>query len=325
MRFVIFGAGAIGGVVGVRLHQSGQEVALIARGAHHDAIAANGITLETPAETSTHHIPVARTPVELGIGAGDIVLLCVKSQDTLGALQDLRDARPEGVPVVLTQNGVDNERTALRLFADVYGAAVLVPAAHLEPGVVQSFAAGRSGKLDVGRYPGGVDATTEAICAALTDSRFESIANPAIMEAKYEKLLENLANAPQAVCGVGAAGLSELIEEARTEGRAALDAAGITYEPADPRHRRANFVYEGIGEVPGRPPAGGSTWQSLTRGTPLETDFLTGEIVLQARMHGVPAPLNELILALILQTVREGLSPGWISAAEIRDRAHRTA
>ena len=38
MRFVIFGAGAIGGVVGARLHQGGLEVALIARGAHLEAI-----------------------------------------------------------------------------------------------------------------------------------------------------------------------------------------------------------------------------------------------------------------------------------------------
>ena len=50
MRFVIFGAGAIGGVVGARLHQSGYDVALIARGAHYEAIRERGLTLETPAE-----------------------------------------------------------------------------------------------------------------------------------------------------------------------------------------------------------------------------------------------------------------------------------
>ncbi len=321
MRFVIFGTGAIGGVVGARLHQSGHDVALIARGAHHDAIAADGLTLETPADTTTHRIPVARTPAGLGIGDDDVVLLAVKSQDTRHALENLRDARPQGAPVVLLQNGVENERIALRMLSDVYGAVVLVPGAHLEPGVVQAFATGSTGKIDVGRFPHGVDETVTAVTDALAASRFESLPNPDIMTAKYAKLIDNLANAAQAVCGVGAEGLDDLIEVVRDEGSAVLDAAGINHLPENPENQPQRYLYQGIGEIPGRPPAGGSTWQSLTRGTSLETDYLTGEIVFQARLNGSRAPLNELLLALINQTVREGLKPGWITPAEIRRRA----
>ncbi len=321
MRFVIFGAGAIGGVVGARLHQSGHDVALIARGAHHDAIAANGLTLETPTDRTTHAIPVAGTPAALGIGADDVVLVAVKSQDTQGALEDLRAARPEGVPVVLLQNGVANERTALRLLPDVYGAVVLIPAAHLEPGVVQAFGTQSTGKIDVGRFPHGVDDLVSAVTGALAASRFESLPNPDIMSAKYAKLIDNLANAAQAVCGVGAEGLDDLIEVARVEGRAVLDAAGINYLPERPENQPQRYLWEGIGEIPGRAPAGGSTWQSLTRGASLETDYLTGEIILQARLSGVNAPLNELLVALINETVHQGLRPGWISPAEIRRRA----
>lgn len=325
MRFVIFGAGAIGGVVGVRLHQAGYEVALITRGAHHDAIAARGLTLETPEETSTHRIPVAATPAQLGLSGDDVVLLAVKSQDTKAALEALADARPDGVPVVLLQNGVENERTALRILPEVYGAVVLSPTAHLEPGVVQAFTSGATGKIDVGRYPHGTDATVTAVTGALSASRFQSLPNPDIMAAKYAKLLDNLANAPQAICGVGAAGLDELIELARAEGRAVLDHAGINYVPEHPENRPQNFIWSGIGEIPGRPRAGGSTWQSLTRGTPLESDFLTGEIVLAARLHDTQAPLNELILALTHQTVRQHRGSGWISPAEIRAQAAAAA
>lgn len=321
MRFVIFGAGAIGGVVGARLHQSGHDVALIARGAHHDAIAANGLVLETPVDTTVHRIPVAASPAALDVGEDDLVLLAVKSQDTQGALEALRDARPDGVPVVLLQNGVENERTALRILPDVYGAVVLAPMAHLEPGVVQAFATQTTGKIDVGRFPRGVDAITTAVTDALSASTFESIPNPDIMSAKYAKLIDNLANAPQAICGVGADGLDDLIEVIRAEGQAVLDAAQINYLPENPRNQPQRFLWQGIGEIPGRPPAGGSTWQSLTRGTSLETDYLTGEIVFQARLNRQRAPLNELFLALISQTVREGLAPGWISPAEIRRRA----
>ncbi len=321
MRFVIFGAGAIGGVVGARLHQSGHDVALIARGAHHDAIVADGLTLETPVGTTAHRIPVAQSPSALGIAADDIVLLAVKSQDTQGALEALRDAAPQPVPVVLLQNGVENERTALRILPDIYGSVVLIPAAHLEPGVVQAFTTGTTGKIDVGRFPRGVDATVTAVTDALSASLFESLANPDIMSAKYAKLIDNLANAPQAICGVGAEGLDDLIELVREEGRAVLDAAHINYLPANPENQPQRFLWQGIGEIPGRPPSGGSTWQSLTRGASLETDYLTGEIVFQARLNGSAAPLNELFLALINQTVREGLSPGWITPAEIRRRA----
>jgi 2-dehydropantoate 2-reductase len=321
MRFVIFGAGAIGGVVGARLHQSGYDVALIARGAHHDAIAAGGLILETPVDTTVHRIPVAKNPAALGITDDDVVLLAVKSQDTKGALEDLRDAAPHGVPVVLLQNGVENERTALRILPEVYGGVVLSPTAHLEPGIVQAFGTGTTGKIDVGRFPHGVDDTVTAVTGALSASRFQSLPNPDIMSAKYAKLIDNLANAAQAVCGVGAPGLDELIDVAREEGRAVLDAAQINYLPANPENQPQRFLWEGIGEIPGRPPAGGSTWQSLTRGTTLETDYLTGEIVFQARLAGSRAPLNELFLELINQTVRERLAPGWITPREIRRRA----
>ena len=47
MRFVVYGAGAIGGVIGARLHQHGHEVVLIARGAHLEAIRARGLRIES--------------------------------------------------------------------------------------------------------------------------------------------------------------------------------------------------------------------------------------------------------------------------------------
>ena len=134
MRYVIYGAGAIGGVVGARLHQAGHEVALIARGAHLEAIERDGLTLTTPAEQVTLRIPAASDPAQLAVGeTDDVVLLAVKSQDTAGALQTLRAAGAGDVPIVCLQNGVENERVCARLFGDVYGAVVMAPADHLRP------------------------------------------------------------------------------------------------------------------------------------------------------------------------------------------------
>ncbi len=64
-RFIIYGAGAIGGVMGAELFASGQDVTLIARGAHHDAISANGLTYVTPDATVTLPIPVVGHPREV--------------------------------------------------------------------------------------------------------------------------------------------------------------------------------------------------------------------------------------------------------------------
>src|ERR1700679_1525556 len=82
MRFVVFGAGAIGGVVGARLHQSGHDVLLIARGSHREAIAERGLTRKSPIEQVTLPIPVVANASEAEIRDGDVVLLAVKSQDT---------------------------------------------------------------------------------------------------------------------------------------------------------------------------------------------------------------------------------------------------
>ena len=74
------------------------------------------------------------------------------------------------------QNGVANEPAALRLFDDVYGVCVVLPALHLEPGVVEAHAAPVTGILDVGRFPHGVGPRGEKIAAAFASATFESVA-----------------------------------------------------------------------------------------------------------------------------------------------------
>lgn len=320
MRFVIFGAGAIGGVVGARLHQAGQEVLLIARGAHHDAIAAHGLVLETPNERTTLAIPVSRTAADAGIGPDDVVLLATKSQDTWGALEALRDARPEGTPVVCLQNGVENERVALRLFADVYGAVVMSPTAHLEPGTVQAYGGLLTGTIDIGRYPSGVDDRCRAVCEALAGAQFDSEPRGDIMRHKYAKLLNNLANAIEAICGQDADS-GELVGRTKEEGRTVLRAAGIEFEVPDVADVGGRWQRWGVAEIAGRPRGGGSTWQSVVRGAgSVETDYLNGEIVLRGRELGIPTPVNELLAALAHETLRSGRKPGWLTPPDVLGR-----
>jgi 2-dehydropantoate 2-reductase len=74
----------------------------------------------------------------------------------------------------------------------------------------------------------------------------------------------------------------------------------------------------GIGEVDGHGHQGGSTWQSVTRGTGnVETDYLNGEIVLLGRTLGISTPYNALVQLLTRVTVTGGHEPGWRSAREL--------
>ena len=101
MRFVVYGAGAIGGVVGGRLAQHGHEVVLIARGDHHDAIRDDGLRLWVPdEETVTLTIPVVSHPAGIDFRDDDVVLLAMKSQHTGKALSALAATAPATIAVV---------------------------------------------------------------------------------------------------------------------------------------------------------------------------------------------------------------------------------
>jgi 2-dehydropantoate 2-reductase len=298
MRTVIFGAGAIGGVVGARLHQAGHEVLLIARGAHLEAMREHGLTLETPAERSLLRPALAPDPASVEWKPGDVVLLATKSQDSLAALLALRDATGPSVPVFCLQNGVENERVALRLHESVYGAVVMMPTAHLEPGRVEAYGSQLTGMIDLGRYPDGVDELCHELAAMLESSTFTSRPTADVMRLKYAKLLLNLANAVGALCSSGPES-DELTERARAEGRETLDAAGIEYVADEVTDLKGRWERLGVREIGGRPRAGSSTWQSLARGAAaIETDYLNGEIVLQGRLHGVPTPVNRALCEL---------------------------
>jgi 2-dehydropantoate 2-reductase len=318
MRVVVYGAGAIGGVVGGRLFQHGVDVVLIARGEHHRALVDGGLTLESADERVTLAVPAVGGPDEVTFTADDVVLLAMKSQDTEAALDALRQATGVMPPIVCMQNGVENERLALRRFPDVYGVCVMCPTTHIEAGVVQANAVPVTGLLDVGRYPSGVDATAEAIASVFGASTFEAIPRPDIMRWKYTKLLMNLGNAIEALCARSPAA-AELAELARAEGAAVLDAAGIAYASRDEDARRRGDLLQ-LRPIGGARRGGGSSWQSLRRGAgSIETDYLNGEIVLLGRLHGVATPANARLCALANDAARRGASPATLDAQTLLD------
>jgi 2-dehydropantoate 2-reductase len=320
VRFVILGAGAIGGVVGARLSQAGHDVELIARGAHRDAIRERGLAIEDPAARAVLRLPVTDDPAAIDFSEDPVVLLCTKSQDTEEAVRALAASAPAATAIVCMQNGVENERVALRRFANVYGAVVMVPAAHLEPGVVQAYGSRLTGMIEVGRYPSGLDDRAEHVARALQSATFSASAREDVMRLKYSKLVLNLANVLDAICAPGPAA-DELGERAKDEAREVLRAAGIAFEAGDVADVKARWERMGVRAIDGRERAGSSSWQSLARGTgSIETDYLNGEIALLGRMHGVPTPVNAALCQLASRAARTGAAPARLAAEDLLTR-----
>lgn len=314
MRFVIYGAGAIGGVLGAGLTRAGLDTVLIARGPHFEAMRDRGLHLVTPDEDATIDVHVVDHPRDARIARGDVVVLTMKSQGTVAALEALARVAPEAA-VVCAQNGVDNERSALRRFADVHGVCVVCPATHLSPGEVVCHSTPIRGTLDVGRYPHGSDETTEALADAFRRAGFGSTARADVMRWKYRKLLSNLLNAVDAVCGPGERN-GELARRVTEEGDAVLAAAGVDVaSPDEDAENRRGIQLRPAG---GSRHRGSSSWQSLERGQgSIESDWLNGEIVLLGRLHGVPTPANALLQRLAGRLAGDKARPGSIPADEV--------
>jgi 2-dehydropantoate 2-reductase len=319
MRFVVYGAGAIGGVVGARLFQAGHDVVLIARGAHYEAIREHGLRIQSPIDDETLPIPVVDHPSRLTLTGDDVVFLAMKSQDTVAACEALDTCAPPDLAVACLQNGVENERVVLRHYAGTYAVCVMSPTAHIDPGIVIAQSAPVSGLLDIGRYPRGLDERAEQIAVALNASTFHSVPRRDVMRWKYTKLLMNLANSIEATITPDP-DVAELARKVRAEGEAALGAAGIDYASRDEdKKRRADRMH--VQPVNGEMRGGGSSWQSLARGThSIEADYLNGEIVTLGRLYGVPTPANALMQRIANEQARIGAPPQSVPVAEVLSR-----
>ena len=320
MRFVVYGAGAVGGVIAGRMFERGHDVAVVARGAHREAIAARGLTVEWPEGSVTMPVPVVGHPSELTFGADDVVLVAVKSQDTAGVIDALAATAPPSTPIVCLQNGVANEPAFLRRFERVHGVTVMAPTWHLEPGVVRAYTPNATAILDVGRWPHGHDDVSDAVAAAFGSSGFESVARDDIARWKYAKLLLNLGNPIDALCPTSSdPDAVELARRARAEGETVLAAAGIDHvSEADDRARRGDVLR--VMPIAGELRPGASTWQSLARGLPVEIDYLNGEIVMLGRLHGVPTPVNTLLQLETHAAVADRRPPGSTPASDLLAR-----
>lgn len=317
MRFIIHGVGAIGGTIAVSLAGAGEEVIGIARGEQLKAIQANGLTLRTPAGTDIRRFECVERPSAIKLRPDDVVMVCTKTQHMGDVIEQLSAAGLRDQAVFCFQNGVENERRALRHFANVHGVSVMMPTDFVTPGEVVAFGSPHSGYFYLGRYPYGSDCVDEAVAKTLTAAGLPAFLSPDVMKAKYGKLLLNLSNIVEAACG-RQGDTASVTATLRKEAEMVFAAAGIKWQGVgDSDPNRGKLM--NVASVPGFSRAGSSSTQSLARSTgSIETDYLNGEVVLLGRLHGIPAPANAWFCELAARMVREKLQPGTIPLDEVK-------
>jgi len=315
-RFIIYGAGGIGGVVGGHLLMAGYDVVLIGRPAHMQTVQQNGLKLIKPNQVHTLKITAVTSPAEAGLKPDDVILLTMKGQNTEGAMHDLKSVISD-IPVFCLQNGVRNEEIAASFFPRVYSTRVNIGAVYMNDGEVVCRR-DPPGWLVMSVYPRGIDRLVQAVGAALRKADFYVLVTPDAMPYKWGKLMTNLGNAVGAITNGSFKETHSITQAAQEEAGQILRAAGISWLSENQIKKEwPDFM------VPPRAalntPEQSSTWQSLGRqqGT-VETDFLNGEIVRVAKRIGRPATINETINRLALEMAANKEKPGKYPPGELR-------
>ena len=330
MKYVIYGAGAIGSLVGAHLARAGTEVVLLGRPAHVAAIRAGGLRVKTKTGTEVTPVHAVADLQQVGFAEGDVILLTVKTQDTGPACAALARRAPLDIPVFCLQNGVRGEDIAAHSFHSVYGVVLSLGVRLAGPGEIVNYTG--VNLLTIGRYPNGLDATAETVGRDLAAGGFEVSLSSDVMAVKWSKLIINLSNSLYAILGLS---INELRNSAEgrafmadvwDEGLEVLEAAGIHPAPIPGRpaqREEVRLLREPTAPqpLPEDPDLQyyPSTWQDLVlqRGS-TESAYLNGEIIALGRRHHVPTPLNDLLQRLVEDMAARRERPGKYSIDELR-------
>jgi 2-dehydropantoate 2-reductase len=314
MRYIIYGAGGVGSVLGGFLHLAGKDVVLVARMAHVEAIKKGGLKLNSSRGRWELPVPAVETAKELApFTKEDVLLLTAKSQHTHICLAELIYAgAPRDLPIFCMQNSIWNEAQATRVFHRVYGAMIIVPGFYMEPGEVIHYFAEDLGYIDLGVYPSGRDTMCEAVAKDLNEAGYKTRCHNRVMNSKGGKCLVNLQNA-LALFDTTEEERELFLAVMREEAMQVWNAAGIDYEGLAEFRKRtekeASFKRWEAPELAGMD-WGGSGWQTLARkaGTS-ETPYINGDVVVLGELVGIPAPANRAITKLHVEAVEAGAAP----------------
>jgi 2-dehydropantoate 2-reductase len=329
MQFLVYGAGAVGSVLGGMLSLNNHEVCLVGREPHVNAIQAEGLCIKSATAEYRAHPAASVNLMPETAARTECVMLGVKSQDLSAALDTLAPALGAEVPVVCIQNGVAAERAVSERFARVYGAVIRMTCSMVQPGHV-SFQTG--GRLVIGKFPRGSDAFTRSFAGMITAAGFDAVVSKDIMADKWLKLAVNVQSVFHAVIDARDHDTNEfhalkaaIIEEtcrvfkkAKIRARSCDERDPSLDDMIETLHRpRAHRTEHGV-------KVRNSVWQDLylkRRG--MEAEFIHGPVIALGEQHGVATPYNRAALELALRCHREHLGPESLRLSEVMAAVER--
>jgi len=321
MKIAIFGAGAIGGLVGVKLAQVGADVTFIARGPHLAAMQAQGVTLKTGGETITVHPRCVEHAEEAG--RQDYVLVTLKAHSLPSAAPEIAKLMDGNTTLVTGINGVpywyfygidspwrdravESVDPGGRLWQllpprQALGCVVYPAAEVVAPGIIEHTYGDR---FSLGEPDGSRSVRASALSELMISAGLKAPVRPRIRDEIWVKLWGNMAFNPLSALTTSTlgrlAGTPDLRAVARammTEGQAVAEALGVRF-PIDIEKRM-----DGAAEVGDHKT---SMLQDLERGRPLEIDALLGAVTELGALTGIAMPVSEIVLALVRERARQG-------------------
>lgn len=292
------GAGALGGYFGARLHQAGQDVTLIARGAHLQAIQSGGLYIDSP-NGNAHLNDIKATDDPSSVGIVDCVLFFVKNYDLAAALTQAAPMIGPNSFAATFQNGI----TAPWVAAKAYGLGAVLGGAAWIPGYIE--APGRirhtdtKDTLSFGALSLEGKSHEQVLFDALTQAGTHPVIAEDIKSAVWSKFV--MLGATSAVSTLTRLTFGQINENAETVDlmRQAIDEVSEVARAVCPDlpPSLAEDQYGFYQTIDGQVRA--SMCTDILNGRKLELDWFSGEITRTARKYGIATPVHDIALAAL--------------------------
>ena len=298
MKFVVVGAGGVGGYFGGKLAMKGEDVWFVARGQHLAAMQQKGLRIEDGDQTFV--IPPGRmvaTPDEAG--KADVILFCVKSYDTETAASSLSGIVTSDSIVLCLQNGVDNEEKIQKVLpkAVIFGGASYIYATITAPGVItrpggpKRIVFGpingedpRSSALRDTMRNAGVDVRlTNDVTAALW-TKFIFISAVGGVTAMTRLTLGELLSVPET---------RDLLQGAMKETESIARALRVNVQ-----ENVIEKMFETLKSMETNTYS--SMYHDLVNGKPIEVEAFSGVLLRYGEQLGIPTPIHRTVYAALL-------------------------
>ena len=311
MKYAVIGLGAIGSIIGGLLAKSGEKIILIGKKNQVEEIRKKGIKINGINNSISIDNVTVSTDLSL-ISNSDIIIICVKSQDTQNLAEELKKFIKKSTLIISLQNGIRNSKILKQITGNaVLSGIILFNALYIKPGEVTLTLKGGLILETNSLY----NIQVENLIKILNKFKIESILETDIEGFLWSKLVVNLQNAVTALTGqtikesIVNKDSRAIIIASMKEGLDILKKLKIPYKTLpdiDPKItiRRLTILNSVLLKFGSRilkldETARSSMWQSIYRKRPTEIGYINGEIVDLAKKNDLKAPINTKLVELV--------------------------